>query len=62
MFDYDGITVAHLGDLKEVPAQSEIELLGTINVALVPVGGGGGLNAAPTEVLEATRELLRGHS
>ncbi|HSG41692.1 MAG TPA: MBL fold metallo-hydrolase [Anaerolineales bacterium] len=46
VFDYDGITVAHLGDLKQVPAQSEIELLGTINVALVPVGGGGGLNAA----------------
>jgi L-ascorbate metabolism protein UlaG (beta-lactamase superfamily) len=46
VFDYDGITVAHLGDLKEVPTQSEIELLGTINVALVPVGGGGGLNSA----------------
>jgi L-ascorbate metabolism protein UlaG (beta-lactamase superfamily) len=46
VFDYDGITVAHLGDLKEVPTQSEIEMLGTINVALVPVGGGGGLNAA----------------
>ena len=46
VFDYDGITVAHLGDLKQVPTQSEIELLGTINVALVPVGGGEGLNAA----------------
>jgi L-ascorbate metabolism protein UlaG (beta-lactamase superfamily) len=46
VFDYDGITVAHLGDLKQVPTQSEIEMLGTINVALVPVGGGGGLNAA----------------
>ena len=46
VFDYDGITVAHLGDLKQVPTQSEIETLGTINVALVPVGGGGGLNAA----------------
>lgn len=46
VFDYDGITVAHLGDLKEVPAQSEIEALGTINVALVPVGGGSALNAA----------------
>jgi L-ascorbate metabolism protein UlaG (beta-lactamase superfamily) len=46
VFDYDGITVAHLGDLREVPTQSEIELLGTINVALVPVGGGGALNAA----------------
>ncbi|HET9913171.1 MAG TPA: MBL fold metallo-hydrolase [Anaerolineales bacterium] len=46
VFDYDGITVAHLGDLKEVPTQSEIEALGTINVALVPIGGGGALNAA----------------
>jgi len=46
VFDYDGITVAHLGDLNDTPTQSEIESLGTINVALVPVGGGGGLNAA----------------
>jgi L-ascorbate metabolism protein UlaG (beta-lactamase superfamily) len=46
VFDYDGITVAHLGDLKEVPTQAEIEALGTINVALVPVGGGSALNAA----------------
>jgi L-ascorbate metabolism protein UlaG (beta-lactamase superfamily) len=46
VFDYDGITVAHLGDLHEVPTQTEIEALGNVNVALVPVGGGGGLNAA----------------
>ena len=46
VFDYDGITVAHLGDLKQTLTQSEIESLGTVNVLLVPVGGGGGLNAA----------------
>jgi L-ascorbate metabolism protein UlaG (beta-lactamase superfamily) len=46
VFDYDGLTVAHLGDLKQLPPQTEIEALGTVNVALVPVGGGGGLNAA----------------
>ena len=46
VFDYDGLTVAHLGDLMQVPTQAEIEALGTVNVALVPVGGGGGLNAA----------------
>ncbi len=46
VFDYEGLTVAHLGDLKQVPTQAEIEALGTVNVALVPVGGGGGLNAA----------------
>ncbi len=46
VFDYEGLTVAHLGDLKQVPSQAEIEALGTVNVALIPVGGGGGLNAA----------------
>jgi L-ascorbate metabolism protein UlaG (beta-lactamase superfamily) len=46
VFDYLGITVAHLGDLRSVPTQTEIEALGTLNVALVPVGGGTGLNAA----------------
>jgi L-ascorbate metabolism protein UlaG (beta-lactamase superfamily) len=46
VFDYDGITVAHLGDLQQVPSQAEIESLGTVNVALVPVGSGGSLNAA----------------
>jgi L-ascorbate metabolism protein UlaG (beta-lactamase superfamily) len=44
--DYDGVTVAHLGDLKRVPSQTEIENLGEVKVALVPVGGGVGLNAA----------------
>lgn len=46
VFDYDGITIAHLGDLKRVLSQTEVEALGAVNVALVPVGGGGGLNAA----------------
>ncbi len=46
VFDYEGLTVAHLGDLQQVPTQAEIEALGNVNVALVPVGGGGGLNAA----------------
>ena len=46
VFDYDGVTVAHLGDVQKVPSQTEIENLGGVNVVLVPVGGGGGLNAA----------------
>jgi L-ascorbate metabolism protein UlaG (beta-lactamase superfamily) len=45
VFDFDGVTVAHLGDLDRVPNQTEIEALGTVDVALVPVGGGNGLNA-----------------
>jgi len=46
VFDFDGVTVAHLGDLRRVPSQTEIEALGNVHIALVPVGGGGGLNAA----------------
>ncbi len=46
VFDYMGITVVHLGDMHSVPPQTEIEALGSVNVVLVPVGGGGGLNAA----------------
>ena len=46
VYDYDGITVAHLGDMQDTPTQSEVEALGTVNVLLIPVGGGSGLNAA----------------
>ena len=46
VFDYNGINVAHLGDLNHVPTQTEIEALGTVHVALVPVGDGSSLNAA----------------
>jgi L-ascorbate metabolism protein UlaG (beta-lactamase superfamily) len=46
VFDFDGITIAHLGDLRQVPTQAEVEALGTVNVVLVPVGGGNGLHAA----------------
>jgi len=46
LFDFDGVTVVHLGDLQRVPSQTEIEALGSVDVALVPVGGGGGLNAS----------------
>jgi len=46
VFDFDSVTVAHLGDLDHVPSQSRIEELGPIDVLLVPVGGGGALNSA----------------
>ncbi len=46
VFDYEGVSIAHLGDLRRVPTQTEIEALGNVQVALVPVGGGGGLNPA----------------
>ncbi|MBI3167904.1 MAG: MBL fold metallo-hydrolase [Chloroflexi bacterium] len=56
VFDYEGITVAHLGDLQEVPTQSEVEALGTVNVLLLPVGGGNSLNAAKAAEVVSTIE------
>ncbi len=46
LLDFEGLTVCHLGDLDHVPTQAQIEALGSVDVALVPVGGGAGLNAA----------------
>jgi L-ascorbate metabolism protein UlaG (beta-lactamase superfamily) len=50
VFDFEGLTVAHLGDLAFVPSQPQIEDLGTVDVALVPVGGGSALN--PSQAAE----------
>jgi L-ascorbate metabolism protein UlaG (beta-lactamase superfamily) len=50
VFDYEGLTVAHLGDLRRVPSQAEVEALGNVHVVLVPVGGGGGLS--PSKAVE----------
>ncbi len=46
VIDYNGLTVAHLGAINHVPSQTQIEALGRVNIALVPVGGGNSLNAA----------------
>ena len=46
MYDYNGVGVAHLGDLNHVPSQAEVEAMGAVHIALVPVGDGSSLNAA----------------
>jgi L-ascorbate metabolism protein UlaG (beta-lactamase superfamily) len=43
---YYGINIVHLGDMQQVPTQTEVEDLGPVHIALVPVGGSGSLNAA----------------
>ncbi|GIK75435.1 MAG: MBL fold metallo-hydrolase [Chloroflexota bacterium] len=47
-FEFGGLTVGHMGDIGEVPAQSEIEELniGEVDVLMVPVGGGDTLDPA----------------
>ena len=56
LFDYDGLKVAHLGDLDKVPSQTEIEALEEVNVLLLPVGGGNSLNAAQAAELVSMLE------
>lgn len=56
MFDYEGVTVAHLGDMAKVPNQTQIEALEQVNVLLVPVGGGNSLNAAQAAELVSMLE------
>ncbi|GAB4573293.1 MAG: MBL fold metallo-hydrolase [Anaerolineae bacterium] len=45
VLDFEELSVVHLGDLSYIPSQSQIDALGTVNVMMVPVGGGKGLTA-----------------
>ena len=47
-FEFGDLTVGHLGDIGEIPAQSEIEELnvGEVDILLIPVGGGETLDPA----------------
>ncbi len=45
-FDYDGLTICHLGHLDRVPTQAQVEALGAVDILLVPIGGDGGLKPA----------------
>lgn len=45
VFEFDGLTVCHLGDLAKVLTQSQVEALPDIDVLLTPVGGHGALDA-----------------
>lgn len=56
LFDYDGLTIAHLGDMSKVPTQTQIEALEQVNVLLVPVGSGNSLNAAQAAELVSMLE------
>jgi L-ascorbate metabolism protein UlaG (beta-lactamase superfamily) len=46
LFDFEGVTVCHLGDLSRVLTQSQIEEVGDVDVLLIPVGGGTTLGAS----------------
>lgn len=46
LFDFDGLTICHLGDLGHLLSQSQAEALGNVDVLLTPVGGTYTLTAA----------------
>jgi L-ascorbate metabolism protein UlaG (beta-lactamase superfamily) len=56
VFDYEGLIIAHLGDMQQVPSQMQIDALEQVNVLLVPVGGGKSLNAAQAAELVSMLE------
>jgi L-ascorbate metabolism protein UlaG (beta-lactamase superfamily) len=56
LFDYGGLTIAHLGDMDKVPTQTQIEDLEEVNILLLPVGGGNSLNAAQAAELVSMLE------
>ena len=56
VFNYDGLSIAHLGDLAKVPSQTQIEALEQVNILLLPVGGGNSLNAAQAAELVSMLE------
>jgi L-ascorbate metabolism protein UlaG (beta-lactamase superfamily) len=56
VFDFGGVTIAHLGDMAKVPTQTKIEALEQVDVLLLPVGGGNSLNAAQAAELVSMLE------
>lgn len=47
LFEFEDVTICHLGDLNIVPTQAQVEeALGEVDVLLIPVGGGESLNAS----------------
>ena len=46
LFETDDLTICHLGTLGKVPTQGQLEVIGAVDILLIPVGGGSALDAA----------------
>jgi L-ascorbate metabolism protein UlaG (beta-lactamase superfamily) len=48
LFQFDDLSICHLGDLGHILSQKEVEQLSSVDILLIPVGGsdGGTLNAS----------------
>ena len=51
VFQYNDLTIAHAGGMDKLPSQADIEQIGNINVALIPVGGSNGWSASKASEL-----------
>jgi L-ascorbate metabolism protein UlaG (beta-lactamase superfamily) len=45
LFDFDGLTICHLGCVDHVPSQTQLQALSDIDVLLIPVGALNTINA-----------------
>lgn len=52
---FDDLVVCHLGDLRQPLTDQQVEEVGSIDVLLVPVGGGGALS--PSEAAQVVSQL-----
>ncbi|NOZ29725.1 MAG: MBL fold metallo-hydrolase [Chloroflexi bacterium] len=46
LFDFNGISVCHLGDLGHLLSEEQAEAIGEVGILLIPVGGGRTLDAS----------------
>jgi L-ascorbate metabolism protein UlaG (beta-lactamase superfamily) len=46
LFEVDGVTICHLGDIGHVLGDEEVEEMGNVDILLVPVGGVSTINAS----------------
>lgn len=55
VYEFDDLTVCHLGDLGVLPDREQVEILSGADILLLPVGGGDTLDAA--RAVEVVTEL-----
>lgn len=46
LIEMDGLVTCHLGDLGHIPTPSQVEVMGDVDILLVPIGGATTINAA----------------
>ena len=51
VYQFNDLSIAHMGGITSLPNQKQIEKLGNINIALIPVGGQDGWNASKASEL-----------